>query len=325
VDAYSLENEVLAARAHSSLYVPDFTADAERFYQQMVEDGRYAPDARVQASKVKSQLVTGMKQRWRAVSPRENRTFEFRTLQAVDRSPDNTLQLRYKAKGLGYAQDETLQMAWQFGNPRDAEVFSVFRRDVMDRHHVIPFPAACVSSDGTLRVRVQNVEHDRPDHQGATISFEANEGFQVLYEVGTFHGNLMRTLFLMWCRIALLAGAAVLAATLVSYPVACLAVFAFYVLSVSGAYVKDALGFGGSASGLFGSAKPAVKSVLNAVFWLMPDFSRYDGIPNFVDGRNVTLMWDLTALGKLVLFLTTLLLMIACLIFRRRQVAELSI
>ena len=72
-------------------------------------------------------------------------------------------------------------------------------------------------------------------------------------------------------------------------------------------------------------AKPFVKAMLEIMFWLLPKFSKYDGVSTFVEGRNVTLMWDLLAMGKLVLFLSTLILLIACIIFRRRQVAELSV
>ena len=147
----------------------------------------------------------------------------------------------------------------------------------------------------------------------------------MLYKIGSFEGNLARTMFLIWCRVVLIASLAILSATFLSYPVACLLTFMFYVLSVSGGYVVDALGFGGAQDGVYGVAKPFVKAMLEIMFWLLPKFSKYDGVSTFVEGRNVTLMWDLLAMGKLVLFLSTLILLIACIVFRRRQVAELSV
>ncbi len=327
VDKFTLEREVLTARAHSPLYMPDFTAQAERAFQQLVEDGRYTDPAKVRPATVKAQIKQEFVQRWRALVPGENRVFEFRNLELVDRSADKAMQLRYKAKGMGYAQDETLQMRWVFGNPRDADQFGpVLRRDVMDRYHVIPFPASAVSPNGRLLVQVQNLDYVRADgHRGATISFEAEEGFEVLYEIGSFEGNMARTLFLIWCRVVLIACIAIFSATFLSYPVACLMTFMFYILAVSGNYVIDALGFGGAQDGVFGLAKPFVKATLEIVFWLLPKFSEYNGVPTFVDGRNVTLMWDLQAVGKLVLLLSTLFLVVACIVFRRRQVAELSV
>ncbi len=327
IDKFTLEDEVLTARAHSPLHVPDFTARAERVFAQLKEDGRYADASAAAQRSTKLRIISEFNQRWRAITPGEVREFEFRDLGLVDRSSKNAMQLRYKAKGMGYAQDEVLQTVWFFGDPRDADVYGPEkRRDVKDRYHVISFPASCVSPNGRLKVVVQNLDHLRAEgHPGATIAFEAKEGFEVLYKIGSFEGNLARTLFLIWCRVVLIASLAIMSATFLSYPVACLLTFMFYVLSVSGGYVVDALGFGGAQDGVYGVAKPFVKAMLEIMFWLLPKFSKYDGVSTFVEGRNVTLMWDLLAMGKLVLFLSTLILLIACIVFRRRQVAELSV
>ena len=327
VDKFTLEHEVLTARAHSPLHIPDYTARAERVLAQLKEEGRYTAASPAAQRAAKARIISEAIQRWRAIKPGEVREFEFRNLGLVDRSRGKTMQLRYKAKGMGYAQDEVLQTQWIFGDPRDADVYQPPpRRDVMDRYHVIPFPASCVSPNGVLKIGVQNLDHLRAKgHPGATIAFEAEEGFEVLYKIGSFEGNMARTLFLIWCRVVLIASLAILSATFLSYPVACLLTFMFYVLSVSGGYVVDALGFGGAQDGVYGAAKPFVKAMLEMVFWLLPKFSEYDGVPTFVEGRNVTLMWDLQAMGKLVLFLSTIILLIACIVFRRRQVAELSV
>lgn len=329
IDKFTLEHEVLTARGHSPLYIPvsEFAARAERVLVQMKEEGRYAAASAARQRVTQAGLIGMFNQQWRTIKPGEVHEFEFRNLGLVERSRENTMQLRYKAKGMGYAQDEVLQTQWIFGDPRDADVYQPPpRRDVMDRYHVIPFPASCVSPNGVLKIGVQNLDHLRAGgHPGATIAFEAEEGFEVFYKIGSFEGNLARTLFLIWCRVVLIASLAILSATFLSYPVACLLTFMFYVLSVSGGYVVDALGFGGAQDGVFGAAKPFVKAMLEMVFWLLPKFSEYDGVPTFVEGRNVTLMWDLLAMGKLVLFLCTIILLIACIIFRRRQVAELSV
>ena len=326
IDKFTLEHEVLTARAHSPLHIPDYTALAERVFAQLKADGRYSESSPAAQRAIKARIIGEYTQRWRNLALEEVREFEFRNLGLVERSSENSMQLRYKAKGLSYTQDETLQMVWVFGDPRNADVYGpVLRRDVMDRYHVIPFPASCVSPNGVLKVRVQNADRRADGRSGATIAFEAVEGFEVFYKIGSFEGNLARTLFLIWCRVVLIASLAIMSATFLSYPVACLLTFMFYVLSVSGGYVVDALGFGGAQDGVYGVAKPFVKAMLEMVFWLLPKFSKYDGVSTFVEGRNVTLMWDLQAMGKLVLFLSTLILLIACIVFRRRQVAELSV
>jgi hypothetical protein len=269
-----------------------------------------------------------MKQRWRAVAPGQQREFQFKGIMRQYLDDDDYLQLRYKAKGMGYAVDETLQTLWAFGDYATAtQTGWIPRRDVMDRYHTIPFKASAVSPDGTLAVVVWNVD-DREryaGHKGATIAFEDEAGFEVFFEIGTFRWNMVRTLILVWCRVVLIAAVAVCCATLVSYPVACLMTFVFYVLAVVGDYVKDALSFGKTGEGALGPVQYVVEPILESMFWLWPKFKEYDGLENFVDGRNVSMMWDIAAFAKLVLLLATIFLMTACIIFRRRQVAELSV
>lgn len=326
VDLTSLHYEVLTARASVPLYAPNFMADVEKRFQQLVEEGRYSRDlSMVEADKAKVEILLEMQQNWRSVPPGGYTRFQFRDVR-VQRSPNEAIQLRYKAKGMGYAPDEVLHTYWVFGNPADAEPYAVARADVMDRFHVFSVPATTVSPDGTLHLVVQNLEDRRQNHHGATISFESGrDSFEVLYVIGTFGGNLARTLCLIWCRVVCLAGVSVFAATLFSYPVACLIAFIFYALAISGDYVTSALSFGAPGTGPLGPARYVLEPLMKGVFWLWPQFKHYNAIPQFVDGRNVSLVWDFQGLGKLVLGLTTMFLLAACLVFRRRQVAELSV
>jgi ABC-type transport system involved in multi-copper enzyme maturation permease subunit len=240
------------------------------------------------------------------------------------------LQLRYKAQGLGYLPDESLETSWAFGPSPElaAQQRPIKRKDRKDHYHVINFPADAVGDDGRVFAVVRNDEDRRqdkpPEHPGAVVQFETGS-LETLYVIGTFEGNLARTLLLVWCRVVLIAGVAVFTATFLSFPVACLVTFLFYVLAISGDYVTSAMKFGAPGEGTLGPASLVVQPVLETLFWALPKFARYDGVENFVDGRNVSLMWDLQALGNLVLLLTAAFLLGACIIFQRRQVAELSV
>ena len=69
-----------------------------------------------------------------------------------------------------------------------------------------------------------------------------------------------------------------------------------------------------------------VVSVLYSVaFFIIPDFSKFDGAEMLVDGRNVTLTWVLTAIGQLGILGTGSLGLLACLLFQRREVSEVSV
>jgi len=327
VDQQKLANEVLVARANSPLVMPDFTAAAKKKYQLYRDEGRISDLTKVGEKEAIAKYFQEMVQTWRSVPPGQVREYEFKGIKRGFLSDDDDMQLRYKAKGMGYAQDETLQTIWIFGDYGTAsQTGQIQRKDVMDRYHTIPFKASAVSLDGTLKVYVLNMDHLRSDRKiGATIAFEAAEGFEVLYVIGTFEGNLFRTLFLILCRVSLISAVAVCCATLVSYPVACLMAFLFYVLSVGGDYVMDALDFGKKGEGPLGMVQYIVEPILEFLFWMWPKFKEFDAVETFVNGRVVSLVWDIQGFGKLVLMLSTVFLIIACIIFRRRQVAELSV
>ncbi len=327
-DYTKLRNEILTARATSSLVMPNFVAQANAMFDQKKDQGLLSERELQTPDKIKQEIFALLQGSFRSIPPANyaEYTFDKIMIPPDERKPDRVLQLRFKAKGMGYASDEALQMGWVFGNSVNAEEYvAPLRKYVMERYHVVRFPATCVAPDGTLNVRVYNLDYLRQGHKGATIAFDAGEGLEVLYVIGTFEGNLVRTMFLIWCRLVLIAGVAVFAATFVSFPVACLLVFLFFILSSSGDFVSSALEFGVKGKGPLGPVQFVAEPLLKAVFWIIPQSKTYNGVPTFVDGRNVSLNWDMMIFGKLVMLVTTMFLMGGCLIFQKRQVAELSV
>ena len=77
--------------------------------------------------------------------------------------------------------------------------------------------------------------------------------------------------------------------------------------------------------GVEGVFRQVVIVLYKVVYVLVPKFSKYDGASLLVDGRNVTLRWVISAVTHLVLLGTSIVLMTACLIFQRREVAEVSV
>ena len=70
----------------------------------------------------------------------------------------------------------------------------------------------------------------------------------------------------------------------------------------------------------------AVFSVLvEGLGYLVPNFARYDPVGLLADGRNVTLAWVLQSVLYLVVVGGGLALVIACLLFYRREVSEVSV
>ncbi len=326
-DAERLKNQILTARHASKFKVPDFTGEANTVYERQLEQGVYAGIDNLNPDKEKARIRAEIEKRWRSVFPGESREFEFSDV-LCRRSRDNMVHLQYEHRVYNYPPDEIIRYQWFFGDPaKDTEQYQVPRRDMRERKHTVPVPADAVASDATFRAVFVNVNPymsmGEPQYLN-TVMFEGDDAVELLFSVGSFGANLVRELALVGCRLLFLAAVAVLAATMFSFPVACLATFTIYALAALRGFLGEALQFMPD-EGAVGFLTRSFQYFLHAVYFVIPNFGKVNGLPLLVDGRNVTLKWVLMGVGNLVLIKTTIVLLVACLIFQRREVSEVSV
>ncbi len=324
-DHQRLVNEVLTARHSSPFKVPDFTAEANRLFNRNVEEGKYDQWESFNPQKEKKRLRQYVEMRWRTVPVHDYRDFEFHNL-LCDRSPDSWIQLHYRAKANRYPPDEILRSFWVIGDPeKNTAGYTKRRRDVGDRWHTMSIPADAIAADGTLRVRFVNINRFEGELQFNNLFiFEGDRAVEALFVVGSFGGNLVRALLLVQCKLMFLSAVALAFATVFSFPVACLCSITVYVLAATRGFVGDAFEMLGK-EGAVGAFREGFNWLLKGFYLLVPDFASYNPIELVVDGRNVTLMWVLWGALWLGLIGTGLLLLIACVLFYRREVSEVSV
>lgn len=330
-DALELENEVLVARHSGKMTIPDFTEDAELEFDTNLEGGMYTDRPNFDVAEEKRRLAAKYEARWRVVGPTNHRTFDYENI-LVDRSPENYIQLRYKAEVSQYPPDEIFRAVWQFGDPfKGTPVYNIKVRHMVGRYHTIRVPADAVAVDHTLKVKFANANlfPDEPTYPNV-IEFRASDPVEILFTVGSFEGNLFRLLVIMYCKLIFLAAVSVLAVTVFSFPVACLVSFTIYVLAGMRGFLVDALDMASADNvSMFTSVKEfivqSIIMVFNAIYWVIPDFSRFDAVEDFVNGRNVSLVWVLQAVTELALLKTLIVLGLAILLFHRRELAEVSV
>jgi hypothetical protein len=329
-DKAELENEVLVARHALQARLPDFTPAADQEFDRNVEEGMYQDVPDFDPLKENDRLLRKHEARWRVVGPGDFRIFEFENV-LCRRSPDHTIQLRYKAEVTGHPADEVFRALWRFGDPyKGTPVYEMPVRHVVGRFHAIRVPADAVAQDHTLRAYFCNINPFEGEPQyGNVQEFRASDGVEVLFVVGTFEWNLFRALVLMMCKLAFLAAVAVLMVTLFSFPVACLTSLTVYVLAGARQFLSDALDMSSdNYATMFSSLKEflvqSIMHVFDMLHWVIPDFARFDPVETFVNGRNVSLVWVLQAVSELVLIKAVIVLGLAILFFHRREVAELS-
>jgi hypothetical protein len=108
--------------------------------------------------------------------------------------------------------------------------------------HTLEFPSSAIADDGTLRVTIANRNLVMPgDSQPTSIGFNPGEGLELLYRVGTFEGNFVRGLLVMWAKLAMLSAVALAAAAWLGFPVAMLTSMMVFVAAVASGFLADAI------------------------------------------------------------------------------------
>jgi len=327
-DAARLEHEVMTARHVVPFELPRdvFRRETDLLFKRNMEEGRYDGIDGFDPRAERDRLYKYVEGRWRNVPFGQYRDFRFSNV-LCERDPETFIQVRYKAQANTFPPDEVLRTRWIAGDPsRGTRLQTQDRRDVRGRFHTVPFSADTVAPDGTLNVRVVNVNPFYPEEPqfDYILHFEGLRGVEVFFRVGTFEGNLLRALLIVHCKLMFLTAVALLFVTVFSFPVACLCSVTIYVLAAVRGYLKDALGFleEGSVVTVF---KTVFTGVLKVLYLVIPDFAAYNPTETLADGRNVTLAWLLLAVLYLVIIGTSAAMLIACLLFHRREVSEVSV
>jgi hypothetical protein len=217
--------------------------------------------------------------------------------------------------------------------------------------HVQSLSGGLVGSDGVLELTLIN--RTQGDVAGArpTVSFNAEDGLQVLYRTGGFGLNLARALGVLWLRLAFLAALALAASSFLSFPVAVLVTVVVYIVAASSGYLLESitsfasLGPAVADAGLMGQlrAVPArlathwesgdwwgivrvlIRMIAQVFVELMPSFDRFDTTSLLAEGRRVPLAMLGDAAWRVAGVWTLIVGAIAYWLFQRRELARVVV
>ena len=154
--------------------------------------------------------------------------------------------------------------------------------------------------------------------QGSSLQ----DDISVQYAVDNFESNFVRGMLLIMVQLAFLSALGILTGSLLSFPVACLVCFSMLPFQVGREFLLESVKITRTADGIGRYFSHYVVKVMNL---LLPDFSKTSPTESFVDGLNIT--WSY--LGEIyfwTLFVQTLfLLVVACIFFRRRELARVQV
>lgn len=325
-DRLVLETQVLAARVTVPASDPPldraaFDASVEERIQAERRTNEYFEDSPASRRKVRADLYTSFVQAYRTIAPGDAREYVFEGLKpAKDRGVPVTL--RYKINAGSNRPDIlyklTISVSRTQGQVREA---------APGQWHTIPLVPDVISDEGVMSLFVVNGEL-QPD--GSVIANPQSihfppDGLEVSYSAGSYRMNFARVVGVLWVKLAFLAMLGLVAATFLSFPVACLVAFGCFFAAEASAFLGEALEYFSTEDHegdtiYFQVVVAAVSQVVTSIFEV---YGHLRPTGRLVEGR--LLSWSDVATGTLVLSAWTGVIY-ACgvVILRRRELAMYS-
>ncbi len=318
-----LDSEFFTARAGLTPVEPDVTSDVREAYDRLEKTGQLPPEVLTNPVARKNYLNTltnRIKFSKFAAAVGEELTWEFHNVKPLD--PNQNLFIKFKYEVAVNPPDLQVYGKWIVGDYRQIKygtviqtpIYTVDRKDLIRTFHEIQVPGNAVADDGFLAVGFLNVPLN-----GTVVIFPPQDGLEVLYKADTFTANFLRAMLLILLRLVFLACLSLFAATFLSFPVVillCLAIFSIATISsfvvMSFDYLSENVSFVYSYT-----AKPLMK--------LLPEFDKYNPTKFLVPGRLISWPFLAEAAALMICVKALLLLLLALLIFRYKEIAKIVV
>ena len=318
-DRLKLNDVVWTARTAALPTEPDFEGYARQHVEQRIEQGEKFTQGKEVAIR---QKATELREDWKRVPPRGERLYVFEGLTPPESSA-TVYQVSFKAQSVPVGVNEQLRIGWMILDPETGAPLAARETDERSsvRHQFLV--RAGVVKDGRAAIAVVNP----PANRRETIYFEGADGLRILYKVGSFEMNFVRSLLLILFRLAFLSAVGLFFSTFVSFPVACFCVLTIFMFCLGMPWWLESIGAElqtvDPRVDPYGRFGPVVRVFLVPILTvLLPDFVNYDGVGRLIGGYVIPagLMWRSAA--HTLIYGVVLLVLPGWLIFRGREIAE---
>ncbi|MFI4861045.1 MAG: ABC transporter permease [Phycisphaerales bacterium JB063] len=222
----------------------------------------------------------------------------------------------------------------------------------VDAPSEMALPAWLIDEEGVLEVTIA-VPAQRPLGQAmidqTPIQLNRKDAVpEIFYRVGSFEGNIARSMAVLWVRLGFLAMFGLLVGSLFSFPVACLAGMLVYVIAAFSGFLSEAVTsfssvqnadttwgvvsgavgnfFGALSNGAIGAAfKLLIGLFAKIVMLLIPSFGEFNPGPELADGKIVPTSMLLSALLRIGLLWTGVVSVIGLFFFHKRELARVTV
>jgi hypothetical protein len=323
-DRLQIRDAVWTSRIASRPVVPDFTELARQNVEERIAQGQL----RVEEKEVAIRAQSGdLRRRWRALDQGEYRVFEFEGMPEPDHE-DMVVQVRYRARGVPIGLDEMVSIDWTFIDPAtNSPLASMATTERSGEVHQFLVRARFVIREGRAVLVVGN---PYVEDKQTVVMFEGPDSLQIMYKAGSFEQNLLKSAAMVLMKLAFLSAVGLFFSIFVSFPVACLCAFSFYVIGLGHSWWLESIGANLELVtpdvDPYGAQGQRVRTFLVPILQvLFPNFLKYDGGQYLVDGVTIPMNLVLQCAAHTLLFGLVLLLVPGWVFFERKQVANVSL
>ena len=249
-DRMAVQSQVLASRQWVEPTPPN-PGELHEMYEVMLERAREddperygnpgdPPETVMPADRADIQQKVMLQ--WFSIPNQSAKSYRFNNLEEA-RQFNQSLQLRFKPKLAGSSLNGFVYLGMRInGRVYQKEGITTgegFLKLAENNFHVIDIPPDIIDEQGGLTIDIYN---PTPGGQRQPVlNFNPKDGVEILYRVGGFESNLIRTLVVIWMRLIFLAMLGLAAGTYLSFPVAALVCMLVYFTAAGNAYLAESL------------------------------------------------------------------------------------
>jgi len=321
VELGRLNNEFFTARASLKMNIDEQAVESRVLeqYNELKRTGQLSESR--SREEVFSELRDAEKFSRHSAEPGGTVLWEFEGVKPFD--ANESIFIRFKFNASVPPPDKNIYGVWYVGDYRQIKygqsrmqtpIYTVPRKDVVDMLHEFEVPADAVAGDGYLAV----VFYNDPINE-TTVIFPVEDGFEVLYKAGSFPGNFLRAVLIIFSRLIFLAALGVSLSTWLGFPVAVLCCFAVFFTGVINGFVVQSFSYLGQNIAVF------YKYVIKPLIWLLPKFDESFNVNRYIiDARLIKSGFLALAVGVIVIK-SLILLAAGFLIFAKREIAKVIV
>ncbi len=291
---------------------------AEQRFKELQQSNQLPRD--MSQVRILSELMGQERMVAKACPPGQAKRWDFDGIRlAAANDPNALIFIRYKLEATAVLADNRIYGMWRIGDLRQLDagveqivtpIFQSERDDVTRTYHEFAVPAQALAEDGYLGVAFFN----NPSLNPTTVILEDVE---VLFQSGTFTGNFLRALAMIYVRLAFLTALGVSLTTWLSFPVAILVCLAVFFAGLTNTFILE------SFDGIENVTGMIYNFTLRPLLWMIPKF---DGLYNpstyVINGRLIEGVFLLTSALITVGIKGLAVALFGMWVFSRREIAK---